>query len=244
MTTMTAQCNDIETLLPTYLDGELSTHDQLSFDHHIADCGDCRDRVRGEAAYLARVREILAPPAPSDDLVVRVRLALDQEDIQSRSARRRSLRAWALPGASGLAAAAALVLLVTSDGGSGRAPLQSDWSPETGADPLAARPIGVDRAQPISLAPQRVSWRPVQVRFEAVAADGTVHQVGLEVLSCRNVDMSGHARWTAADAVLWVARGQVNTVIYQTGGTCMVFASDMALEQLAPQIVRSGLIGQ
>src|SRR6266545_8163254 len=110
---MATQCNDIETLLPTYLDGELAAADRLSFDHHTADCSECREVVRSEAAYRARVRELLAPPAAPDGLDRRVRSALDGEDMRARAARRQVGRSWALPGAAGLAAAAALALFVT-----------------------------------------------------------------------------------------------------------------------------------
>lgn len=241
MTNMGTQCNDIETHLPTYLDGELSTHDQLSFDHHIADCGECRERVRAEGAYLARVREALAPPAVPDQLAARVRLALDQEDGQSRSARRRSWRAWALPMGSGLAAAAALLLLVVSE----RAAPEGVLGDDDGVV-QAARPIGVGRTQPIGLMPRagQVTWRPVSMQFDLALADGSQHKVQVNVLACRNVDTSAHDRWPAGDTVLWVARGRVNTVIYRTGNACVVFASDLAPEQLVPEVVRSGLLNQ
>ena len=237
---MATQCNDIETHLPTYLDGELSPHDQLSFDHHIADCGECRERVRSEGAYLARVREVLSPPAAPDDLAARVRLALDQEDVQSRSARRRSWRAWALPTGSGLAAAAALLLLVVSE----RTAPEGTTGDEGAV--LAARPVGVGRAQPISLMPRsgQVTWRPVQMRFDLALADGSHHQVQVEVLSCRNVDTSAHDRWIAGDTVLWVGRGQVNTVIHRTGNVCVVFASDLGPERLVSEVVNSGILSQ
>lgn len=240
MTNMGTQCNDIETHLPTYLDGELSPHDQLSFDHHIADCGECRERVRSEGAYLARVREVLAPPAVPEQLAARVRLALDQEDLQSRSARRRSWRAWALPMGSGLAAAAALLLLVVSERGA------PDGAAGDEAAVQAARPIGVGRAQPISLMPRagQVTWRPVSMQFDLTLADGSQHKVQVNVLACRNVDTSAHDRWIAGDAALWVARGRVNTVIHRTGGLCVVFASDLAPEQLVPQIASSGFLSQ
>lgn len=234
---MATQCNDIETHLPTYLDGELSPHDQLSFDHHIADCGECRERVRGEGAYLARVREVLAPPGMPGDLAARLRVALDHEDMQSRNARRRSWRAWALPTGSGLAAAAALLLLVFSERGA------PDPTTSDDGEVHAARPVSLGRAQPISLTPRtgQVTWRPVQMQFDLALADGSHHQVQVEVLGCRNVDFSRYDRWIG-DTSLWVSRGRVNTVIYRMGASCVVFGSDLVPEQLVPQIVASGLV--
>ena len=114
MTTMATQCKDIEALLPTYLDGELAPHDQLSLEHHVADCAPCREQVRAERDHLDRIRTLLAPPPPPPGLDGRVRRALDQEDARALRARRRAGGAWILPGAATLAAAAALALFAVS----------------------------------------------------------------------------------------------------------------------------------
>ena len=111
---MATQCKDIEALLPTYLDGELAPHDQLSLEHHVADCTPCREQVRAERDHLDRIRILLAPPPPPAGLDRRVRQALDQEDARAVRARRRAGSAWLLPGAATLAAAAALALFALS----------------------------------------------------------------------------------------------------------------------------------
>jgi hypothetical protein len=245
---MATQCNDIHSLLPTYLDGELAPHDQLSFDHHVADCAECREQVRAGGAYQARLRELLAPPAAPEHLAARVREALDQDERRARAARWRERRAWALPGAASLAAAAALVLLVTDGSGlPGGAPSISD-----GDAPHARRPNGPE--MPVGLSPfgparrssaARPSWLAVEARFEVHLSDSRVYQIQLDMVNCRTVDLAGFRRYTAAGAELWVSQAEVNTVIHSTGSdgdTCMVFASDMELEQLIPQIVRSGLV--
>jgi anti-sigma factor RsiW len=111
---MATQCRDIETLFPTYLDGELAPHDQLSFEHHVADCASCRELVRSERNYLERVRALLIPPAPPADLPARVAQTLDREDELAMQDRRRSGWSWLLPGSASVAAAAALVLFALS----------------------------------------------------------------------------------------------------------------------------------
>src|SRR5688572_14745995 len=112
---MATQCKDVDTLLPTYLDGELAPHDQLSFEHHLADCAGCREQVRGETTYLEAVRRSLVPPPAPPELEGRVRRALDEEERRSAQARRRAGWSWALPGAAGLAAAAALALFILGE---------------------------------------------------------------------------------------------------------------------------------
>jgi anti-sigma factor RsiW len=244
---MATHCNDIESLLPAYLDGELAPHDQLSFDHHVAVCLECRDHVRSEGAYLARVRELLAPPAAPDEFAARVREALDQEDGLARAARRKTWRAWALPSGAGIAAAAALLLLVMSETSPPRGPTAADpgdvqVAHRTGSEMTELRmPISIPFGGRSQDAP-RVNWRPTQARFELQLGDGRHYQVGLDMLPCRNVDVSSHQKVIAAGAELWVARGPVNTVIYSSGNTCMVFASDMDADRLIEQIVRSGLV--
>jgi hypothetical protein len=238
MIPMATQCNDIESLLPTYLDGELAPHDQLSFDHHMADCAACRELIRSEQMYLVRVREMLAPPAMPEGLAERVREALDQVEGGARAARWRSWRAWALPGAASMAAAAALILLVVTES-NGPQPTE-----EPGDHARVAHhgpPSGWTR---ISLsAPGRAAWRPVQARFE-VPVRGRIYEVTMERLSCRNVDVSRHVRVTSGNSELWVATGAVNTVISSVGSTCLVFASDMNLERLIDEVVTSGLVGR
>lgn len=237
MTTMATQCNDIESLLPTYLDGELAPHDQLSFDHHMADCATCRELIRSEQVYLVRVREMLAPPAMPDGLAERVREALDQVDGGARAARRRSWRAWALPGAASMAAAAALILLIATESNRPQSPAE-----DTGDHGRVAHHGPSTGWTPISISrPSRAAWRPVQARFE-VPVGGRIYQVTLERLSCRNVDVSRHVRVTSRNADLWVATGAVNTVISSVGSTCLVFASDMTLERLIDEVVSSGLV--
>lgn len=253
---MASQCNDIETLLPTYLDGELAPHDRLSFEHHVADCTGCRDLVRSESAYQARLRELLAAPPPPDGLVARVRAALDREDRRARAALRRVGQSWALPGAAALAAAAALVLFVVSEAGfrqdAGDVPVAKNTR-KTGAGgrgesalrlPVSLPSFGAanepaDAASDAADDGGRAIWSPAQTLFDVQLRDGRHYQVRMEMLSCRNVDRTGHQRLLAGGTEVWVLRGAINRVVHSGGSnTCLVFASDMELMQLVQEVAR------
>lgn len=246
--TMPTHCHDIETLLPTYLDGELAAHDHLSFEHHMADCAGCRDRVLAEGAYRARVRELLTPPPAPADVEARMREMLDREDEQVRSARRKMGRSWALPTASVFAAAAALVLFVFT---------QSRPSEQTGQDRLArheavndAVSTG-DRALRLPLSPSALgpssgqlgSWLPRSVEFDVRHSDDRSHSVLLQVLGCRGLDLRSAEHVQVSGTDVWVGRqGRVNTVTLDRGsGVCLVFSSDMEADRLLSGVLRLSL---
>lgn len=242
--TMPTQCQDIDTLLPTYLDGELASHDHLSFEHHMADCATCRDRVMSEGAYRARVRELLIPPAAPDDLAARVRASLDREDEQNRRARRRIGRNWALPGASVFAAAAALALFLVSES---RTP-----SPVDDGDHTAEHHMASERTVSLALSPSGLgqpsgnlgNWTPTRVEFDVSRRDGRSHEVWLQLMSCRGLDLRGDERVPeVSGADVWVGRrGRLNTVtLGRTNGSCFVFTSDMEADQLLSGVLRLGL---
>lgn len=169
---MATQCNDVDTLLPTYLDGELAPHDQLSFEHHLADCAACRDQVRAEGDYLHSVRARLAPPAAPPDLERRIRRALAEEDRRTAHARRRLSWSWALPGAAGLAAAAALALFVTGELSRQAAPVaEAPAVREAVADRLNDTPIRRGSPTEISVAANELLRLPVSVPRFSPAVD-------------------------------------------------------------------------
>ena len=173
---MATQCNDVDTLLPTYLDGELAPHDQLAFEHHLADCASCRETVNGERAYLDAVRARLAPPAPPADLAARVRRALDDEDRRVAQARRRWSWSWALPGAAGLAAAAALALFVTGEATHEAAPVaESAAVREAVGERLDDAPIRRGSPAEISVAANERLRMPVSLpRFSPVVDESSL----------------------------------------------------------------------
>ncbi len=263
---MATQCKDIETLLPTYLDGELDPHDRLSFEHHTADCADCRERVREEAVHLQRVRALLAPPAPPAELFHRVRAGLDQEDRRAMQVRRRTGWAWVLPGGASLAAAAALVMFMVSE--LRPVPVAVREAPtvrQAVQDRVNDSPVRVGSPQEVSVAAQQYlrkpvrtpqfrpagsslrGWQPreldgrdaVLLLYDVPDSRGALHQVTVHLIDASGLDLRGSERWKIGATELWVASlGGVSTVTYKDQyGFGYVFSSDMELEELAWLVV-------
>jgi anti-sigma factor RsiW len=263
---MATQCKDIETLLPTYLDGELDPHDRLSFEHHTADCAECRERVRAEAAWLQRVRGLLAPPAPPTSLLDRVRAGLDGEDRSALQVRRRVGWAWVLPGGASLAAAAALVLFMVSE--LKPEPIAAREAPavrQAVQDRVNDSPVRVGSPQEVSVAAQQYlrkpvrtpqfraqraslrGWQPreldgrdaVLLLYEVPDSRGMLHQLTVHVVDASGLDLRGSERWRIGATELWVAGlGGVSTVTYKDQyGFGYVFSSDMDAEELAWLVV-------
>lgn len=234
-TTMATQCKDIETLLPTYLDGELDPHDRLSFEHHTADCAECRERVRAEASYLQGVRSLLVPPAAPAELArlaERVRAGLDAEDRRAMQVSRRVGVAWVLPGGASLAAAAALVLFVVSElRPAPSAPAEAPTVRQAVRDRVNDSPVRVGSPQEVSVAaqeylrkpvrtpqfrPQGASlrgWQPreldgrdaVLLLYDVPDSRGALHQVTVHLIDASGLDLRGSERWKIGATELWVA---------------------------------------
>jgi hypothetical protein len=268
---MPSHCMDIETLLPTYLDGELAPHDQLSFEHHMVDCVSCRDRVRDEASYLERVRQLLTPPAAPAALAGRVRDAIDQQDRRRVAARRRAGWAWALPGGAATAAAAALALFAASE----VAPRQTmqaeaptvrqvvrdrfDDTPLWGGSPREIS-LAAEEYLRMPLSPPRFStvdaslkgWRPRQIDgrlaamlvYDVSRPGGQRHQITVHVLNARDLDLHGRERRVVSGKELWVASPLgVSTVSYKDRyGIGYVFSSDIDMDDLMSLVVSSDLL--
>lgn len=266
MKNMATQCKDIESLLPSYLDGELDPHDRLSFEHHTADCVECRDRVREEAAYLQRVRTLLAPPATPAELIKRVHAGLDQEDRRATQVRRRIGFAWVLPGGASLAAAAALVMfMVTELRPTPVVPAEAPAVRLAVQDRVNNSPVRVGSPQEVSVAAQEYlrkpfrtpqfrpagaslrGWQPreldgrdaVLLLYDVPDSRGALHQVTVHLIDASGLDLRGSERWKIGATELWVASlGGVATVTYKDKyGFGYVFSSDMELEELAWLVV-------
>ena len=265
-------CNDIETLLPAYLDGELAPLDRLSFEHHLADCSECHQQARAEAGYLERVRALMAPPPAPTGLETRVRQALDHQEHSWLAARRRQGWAWALPGGAGLAAAAALVVFALSQlgpGGAGRS-TESPAVRQAVRDRFSELDLRGGSPQEISVAaeeylrlplspPHFVSrgaqlkgWQPRELNgrlaamlfYEVPGPHGQRHVVTVHVLNARDMDLRGTARRKVGSKVVWVARPLgVSTVSYKDPtGIGYVISSDMNLDRLVGLVVKSDLL--
>lgn len=110
---MAIQCADTESLVQTYLDGELADTDADALQAHLDGCLECNQIATEEARFLARLRERLTPPGAPEHLRGRIMDALDRDDWQARK-KRSSRWNWTLPAASSLAAVAALLFFFVS----------------------------------------------------------------------------------------------------------------------------------
>lgn len=87
-------CDELESVLHPYLDGEFETPERLDVEAHLAGCRPCAGTVHEEARFRESLRQSLfgddaARPAP-DGLKARIRLGIQQEVRAHR--RRRVLR--------------------------------------------------------------------------------------------------------------------------------------------------------
>src|SRR5262249_30866135 len=105
-------CQSIDTLSMAFLDDELAPEERRELELHLLDCASCREHVDLERADIQLIRaKLAAPPAP-DLMKMRIAQALDAEDRATVTTERRKLSRFVLPGASVLAAAAALFVFV------------------------------------------------------------------------------------------------------------------------------------
>jgi anti-sigma factor RsiW len=105
-------CESIETLAMAYLDDELVAEERRELELHLLSCAECKQHVESERAEIALVRRALAPPPAPGSLKVSIQRLLDAEDREAMRASRRRWTRFALPGASSLAAAAAIAVFV------------------------------------------------------------------------------------------------------------------------------------
>jgi anti-sigma factor RsiW len=108
---MTLNCADADTELHAYVDGELTGADREAYESHLRSCEACTQASRLQARFKAAIRGHLPRPALPTGLRSRIETAL----AAAPSPRRRWLwqiypRAFTV----GMAAAAAIVLLVTN----------------------------------------------------------------------------------------------------------------------------------
>lgn len=180
---MNTLCNTIDTLAMVYLDDELDAAERRELELHLHDCVACRDHVAAERQARLSLRSMLAPPPAPALLRARIERALVAEDRQATAlARKATLSRWVLPGASVLAAAAALVLFVASPKSS--APRGSEVARAAMKVQSHARPLEVQGASTGPWLAQHFEPDVAVPEFE----DGAVRVVG-----ARLVDVSGYA---------------------------------------------------
>jgi anti-sigma factor RsiW len=108
---MTLNCADADTVLHAYVDGELAGNDREAYESHLRSCETCTQASRLQARFKAAIRGHLPRPALPAGLRTRIETAL----AAAPSPRRRwPWQAYPRAFTVGMAAAAAVVLLVTN----------------------------------------------------------------------------------------------------------------------------------
>ncbi|MCG8419984.1 MAG: zf-HC2 domain-containing protein [Proteobacteria bacterium] len=252
---MSVNCGDIETLVQTFLDGELAADDEASLEEHVAACGACKKHVTEETQFHRHVREKLAPPAAPAALYESISAALDREDWTARK-RDKSHWSWILPGGASLAAAAALILFVVS--------VQGDHPrPETTVDAAVKRhmrrlPIEVRGAAVGDWADRHLRQRVHLPRFNnpettlrgarlshlngrdalQIYYDVSIAYRNFEIsallLDASDIDLRTGRRHVVAGRELWVGQSMGYNVVAHKDkrGIGYVFTSEMNVEDL------------
>jgi len=99
-------CDDLNSLLGPFLDGELSTRDEAAVRAHVASCDRCAGRLEALRALQGAVRS--TRPAPSDDGLESLRRRIVAEGPREPRPIPGQLALWA-----GLAAAIVLVVALS-----------------------------------------------------------------------------------------------------------------------------------
>lgn len=268
---MAMKCKDIETLLATYLDGELTEAEQLAFEHHLGDCKVCADQVSAQGRELEQLRTLLRAPAPPTALGAHIRDALDREDRHEARQKRRSSWAWLLPTGAGMAAAAALALFAFTELRPASEPVAEapalrqaaqsrfDDSPVRRGSPQEIS-VAAGQYLRMPLTPPRFSmagstlkgWRPAELsgkqaailHYEVPDSRGTYHSITVHVVDARHLDLRGKQRIPLGDTDIWIGHFKgINTVSYKDQyGIGYVFSSDMPLADLVASVHESDVL--
>ena len=117
---MTLNCADADNVLHAYVDGELASADREAYESHLRSCETCTQASRLQARFKAAIRGHLPRPALPAGLRSRIETAL----AAAPSPRRRwPWQAYPRAFTVGMAAAAAVVLLVANTQRTTRSPV-------------------------------------------------------------------------------------------------------------------------
>jgi mycothiol system anti-sigma-R factor len=263
---MAIHCSDIETLVHTYLDGELADEDLREFEEHTDECTACHERVESEIEFRTDLRHRLAPPRAPGELRERLMLALDQEDAAQAQQVLRSRFAWVLPGVATFAAAAALVLFLTYDG---RAPAGDPVAHDAVQAHMRQPPIEVTGASQVSpwikrhfqasVEPPRFSTAGINLRgarlshlrgrdaahlFYEIDRGGRRSDVQVHILDGSDLSLEGATRRRVGGRELFVDGDLGYSVVTyrDPSGMAYVFTSDMSENELLDLVVSSDLL--
>jgi len=265
---MAIYCSDIETLVHTYLDGELADHDLDEFEDHTSECEACHARVEEEIEFRNDLRRRLAPPRAPGELRGRLMAALDKEDAQAARAERSRRFSWVLPGAATLAAAAALLLFVQAQTQSPAAHVPVTY--DAVKSHLHQQPIEVQGASAVSpwikqhfeptVAPPRFSSSDISLRgarlshlrgrdaaqlFYEIDRNHRRNAMQVHILDGANLDLGGAVKRHIGGRDLWLDKELGYSVVtYKdpSDGMAYVFTSDMSGKELLDLVVGSDLL--
>ncbi len=264
---MPIDCSEIDTLVHTYLDGELADSDIREFEKHSAECRECAARIDDEIAFRDRLRRRLAAPRTPQGLRTRIDVLLDQEDRVSANARRRSRFAWMLPGVASVAAAAALFLFVTTNNAS--LPFESVAADAVNAH-MRRPPVEV-QGQASRVAPwlkkhfdahvdvprfasTNVSLRGARLShlrgsdaaqlFYEVDRNNQRHDMQVHIITAPDFNLSAKSKRVIGGREVWidVERGYSVVTFKDASGIGYVFTSDMEDADLFDLVVSSDLL--
>jgi len=110
---MTLMCDEADTFMHAYVDGELAGSDRQAYEDHLRSCESCAEASRMQSRFKAALRGHLPRPALPLGLKSRIETALASVPTPKR---RFPWQAYPRAFTVGMAAAAAVVLLVSSSG--------------------------------------------------------------------------------------------------------------------------------
>lgn len=265
---MAIHCSDIETLVHTYLDGELAEGDTCEFEAHTHECESCRQRLQEEIEFRTDLRRKLAPPHTPAGLRDRICEALDAEDNEIARASRRRRSSWILPGVATVAAAAALLLFFQVQ--TRQPPAAEPVTHDAVKAHLRKPPIEVQGASQVSpwikrhfepsVEPPRFSSSDVNLRgarlshlrgrdaaqlFYEARRGPSRHEVQVHIIDGSNLDLRGAVMRRIGGRELFVDRKLGYSIVTykdQQDGMAYVFTSDMSEQDLLDLVVSSDLL--
>lgn len=248
---MTLACNEADTFMHAYIDGELAGSDREAYEDHLRGCEACAKASRLQARFKAALRGHLPRPALPLGLKSRIESALAMVPTPKR---RFPWQAYPRAFTVGMAAAAAVVLLVASPGRSRRSPVLeqaiSTFHRDVPMDVLSQSCSTVsdwfrgklDFSLPSRAVPSGSNCqggRLVNVRnhFGAYVVYQVTagHRLGVMVFPSDDEPIAGaRQRVLSGQPVFMDSRQGVSTAVYrQPGGLDYVFTADLDEDALA-----------
>ena len=264
--------DDIDNLvIQSYLDGELGGSDLDEFERQLSEDSELRAAVEAAELEHGNLRDLLAAPSAPAALKARITMDLDAEDLRGRRSQVRKVMSWSLPGASVLAAAAALVLFISmtpgdQDDGDNVAKAAVRQRMRTKVPTPAVNPpsrgevsASLTRYFDSPVSPPRFAskearldgWQPASLKgYEAAQLQYSVttrsgrHLVTVHILDARTLELRGQRRVDVSGQTVWVERPfGFSAVSYREGrGMASGFTSEMSEPELIDLVVSSDIL--